>query len=176
MFLLRSLRWKIGYIFERQADGMKIELRWIMGHNLGMDWAWPRRQSARLVGVEVPNLDPETTLLVLCMHGTKHGWCRFIWICDVAQLLAAFPGLDWKKVVKEAKRVGYFQVLALGVLLVRRISGVAVPQGVLRCFESDASACNLARYFQETLLEAQGNLPPAPNPGVAVSCWGSAMA
>jgi putative nucleotidyltransferase-like protein len=148
------------YQFARQADGMEIELRWRMGHNLGMDWAWRRRQNARLAGVEVPNLDPESTLLVLCIHGTKHEWCRLFWICDVAQLLATFPSLNWKKVIDEAKRVGHFRVLALGVLLARRVSGVAVPQDVLRRFEADSSACKQARYFQETLHDAQGNPPP----------------
>ena len=71
-----------------------------------MDWAWPERRTVTVAGAEVPNLSPEKTLLVLCMHGSKHAWSRLIWICDVAQLLAACPGLDWNKVNREAKRLG----------------------------------------------------------------------
>jgi hypothetical protein len=160
------------YQFVRQTDGLEIELRWRLGHNLGMDWAWSRRQSASLVGVEVPNLNPESTLLVLCMHGTEHEWCRLIWICDVAQILASFPGLDWKKAIEGAKRVGFLRVLALGVLLARRVTGVAVPPSVFRSFEADATARNWAQYFQEALLDAQGNPVPGPKPSKNIQLLG----
>jgi hypothetical protein len=152
------------YRFERQADGMVIELRWGLAltryrRNLGMDWVWPRRRIAMLAGAEVPNLDPEITLLVLCMHGSKHTWSRLIWICDVAQLLNSIPDLDWKEVTREAKRLGLWRTQALGVLLAHRVAGAAVPQAVLRCLESDATACNLARHIQETLFDAPGSPP-----------------
>jgi hypothetical protein len=125
------------YHFERERDGMAIELRWRLGltepwfgsgHNLGLDWVWPRRRMTRLAGAEVPDIEPEITLLLLCMHGSKHAWSRLIWICDVAQLLASFPKLDWKEVTREAKRVGLWRTLVLGVLLAHRITGTIVPQ------------------------------------------------
>jgi hypothetical protein len=154
------------YHFERQADGMVIELRWRLEltqprfrRSLGMDWVWPRRRVVMLAGAEVPNLDPEITLLVLCMHGSKHAWSRLIWICDVAQLLASFPSLDWKEVTHEAKRVGLWRTLALGVLLAHRVAGAEVPQAVLRRFESNATACSLVRHIEENLFDAPGKPP-----------------
>jgi len=64
---------------------MVLELRWRLEltqpryrHNLGMDWVWPRRQTVNLAGVDVPNLDPERSLLMLCMHASKHAWSRLI--------------------------------------------------------------------------------------------------
>ncbi len=154
------------YHFERKADGIKLDLRWRLElmrprfrRDLGMDWVWPRRRIAMLAGAAVPNLDPEFTLLVLCMHGSKHTWSRLIWICDVAQLLAAFPGLDWKEAIQEAKRVGLGRTLALGVLLAHRVVGTAVPEDVLGRFESDATACRLAQHVQESLFDAPGSPP-----------------
>ena len=92
------------YHFERQTDGMVLELRWRLEltqprfrSNLGLDWVWPQRRTALLAGAEVPDMSPEITLLVLCMHGSKHMWSRLIWICDVAQLLVSSPGLDWQR-------------------------------------------------------------------------------
>ncbi len=147
------------YHFERQADGMVVELRWRLEltqprfrPNLGMDWVWPHRRIAMLAGAEVPNLGPEITLLVVCMHGSKHAWSRLIWICDVAQLLATFPNLDWKEVTQEAKRVGLWRPLALGVLLAHRVVGAVVPPPILRRFESDATASGLAQHFEETFV------------------------
>lgn len=154
------------YHFERPVDGMVVELRWRLEltqprfrHNLGMDWVWPRRRIAILAGAEVPDMDPEIKLLVLCMHGSKHVWSRLIWICDVAQLLASFPGLDWDQATREAKRTGLWRALALGVLLAHRVAEAPVPSAVLRRFEADASALSLAQHIQEHLFEAPGSAP-----------------
>ena len=82
------------YHFERPSDGMILELRWRLEltqpryrADIGLDWAWPRRGTIKLAGAAVPNLDPELCLLVLCMHGSKHAWSRWMWICDVAMLI-----------------------------------------------------------------------------------------
>ena len=154
------------YHFERQRDGMVIELRWRLEltqprfrHNLGIEWVWTRRRTTLLAGAKVPDMSPEITLLVLCMHGSKHVWSRLIWICDVAQLLASSPDLDWKEVIYEAKKSGLCRTLALGVLLAHRVVGATVPQAVLRRFESDSPACNLAQHIQENLFDAPGSTP-----------------
>jgi len=159
------------YHFERASDGMVLELRWRLEltqprfrHNLGMDWVWPRRQTVNLAGVDVPNLDPERSLLMLCMHGSKHVWSRLIWICDVAQLLEQHTELDWNAVMKEAKRVGLFRSLALGLLLARRVCGAPVPRGVLRRFESNSDASDLAAYFEEAVFDKPGKMPASRMP------------
>jgi len=129
------------YHFERPTDGMILELRWRLvltqprfRHNLGMDWVWPQRRTAMVAGAEVPDMSPERTLLMLCMHGSKHVWSRLIWICDVAQVLISSPGLNWKDVIQEATKTGLWRSLALGVLLAHRVTGIEVPQAVLRRF------------------------------------------
>jgi hypothetical protein len=154
------------YHFERQADGMVLELRWRLEltqprftRNLGMDWVWPQRRTAILAGAEVPDMSPEITLLVLCMHGSKHMWSRLIWICDVAQLLVSSPGLDWQKVTREAKQSGLWRPLTLGVLLAHRVTSVEVPQAILRRFKSDTTACNLTQHIQKNLFDAPGSIP-----------------
>jgi len=154
------------YHFERPADGMVLELRWRLEltqpryrHNLGMDWVWPRRQAVNLAGVEVPNLDPERSLLMLCMHGSKHLWSRLIWICDVAQLLKEKTDLDWNAVTREAKRVGLLRTLALGVMLAQRVCGAQVPAEVLRRFEANRDASGLAAHFEQAVFDEPGKIP-----------------
>jgi hypothetical protein len=154
------------YHLERRTDGMIIELHWGLGFaerhfrcNLGMDWIWPRRQIALVAGAEVPNMSPEITLLVLCMHGSKHVWGRLIWICDVAQLLDSVPDLDWQEVIREAKRTGLTRTLALGVLLAHRVAEAPVPSAALRSFESDSTASYLAKHVEENLFDSPGTKP-----------------
>jgi len=96
---------------------------------------------------------------MLCMHGSKHIWSRLIWICDVAQLLEVERKLDWDLAIREAKRLGLWRSLALGVLLAHRVIGAAVPKDVLKGFESDAGSRSLARYFEKNVLDAPG-VPP----------------
>jgi len=154
------------YHFERLTDGRVLELRWRFEltysrfkRELGMDWVWPHRRTVLLAGAVVPNMSPEITLLVLCMHGSKHIWSRLNWICDVTQLLASTPDLNWKEVIREAKKAGLWRALALGVLLANRVAGVFVPEDILRRFESDTTALHLAQHIQENLFVALGSTP-----------------
>jgi len=154
------------YHLERRADGMMIELRWGLElaerhfrRSLGIDWVWPRRRSTMLAGAEVPNMSPEITLLVLCMHGSKHVWSRLIWICDVAQLLESESDFDWQEAIREAKRIGLWRPLALGVLLAHRVAGAAAPEAVLRSFESDATTRKLTQHVEENLFASPGSRP-----------------
>lgn len=152
--------------FERASDGMVVELRWRLElmqprfhHDLGMDWACPRRRTVMLAGAEVPNLDPVSSLLMLCMHGSKHFWSRLAWICDVAKLLESEPALDWDSAQREAKRVGLWRCLALGVMLARRVAGARVPLDVLHRFESNGTMRKLAVFFDENLMERPRKMP-----------------
>ena len=152
--------------FERAADGMVVELCWRLDlfqrrfrRNLSLDWVWSRRRTVTLAGAKVPDMSPEIKLLVLCLHGSKHIWSRLIWICDIAQLLVSFPGLDWTAVVQEAEQSGLWRPLALGVLLARRVAGAPVPQPVMRRFELDRTACRLAEHVQKNLFFEPASTP-----------------
>jgi hypothetical protein len=154
------------YHFERPTDGMVLELRWRLvltqprfRRNLGMDWVWPRRRTAMVAGAEVPDMSPEITLLMLCMHGSKHVWSRLIWICDVAQVLVSSPEINWEDVMQEASATGLWRSLALGVLLAHQVTGVEVPQAVLQRFESDSTVRKLAQYIEANLFVAPGSAP-----------------
>lgn len=148
------------YHLERAADGMVLELRWRLEltqprfrRELGMDWVWPKRRTAKLGGAEVPNLDPVSALLVLCMHGSKHVWSRLIWIYDVAKLIESEPGLDWRFAEKEAKRVGLWRCLALGTLLAQRATGIEVPAEVQENFMHDRTASRLAEFLYAQMFD-----------------------
>ena len=109
---------------------------------------------------------------MLCMHGSKHVWSRLIWICDVAKMLESEPDLDWDSALREAKRVGLWRCLALGVLLAHRVAGAQVPDEVLRRFEKDRTARKLAEAWREACWR---NREGFPRDGFLMTsdCWGS---
>lgn len=155
------------YHFERPGDGMVAELRWKVElvtpryrRRLGLDWVWPRRRTAILAGANVPDLDAETALLMLCLHGSKHSWTRLAWVVDVAQLLASSSCLNWNEVDREAKRTGLWRTLAFGVLLAHKIAGASVPEAFLRRFEAVSAVRRLAQHVSANILTAPGSAPP----------------
>jgi hypothetical protein len=159
------------YQFERRSDGLIVELHWqidfVFGkfrRKLGLEWASRNRRTALLAGAEVPDMSSELTLLMLCMHGSKHIWPRLIWICDVAQLLHSYRDLNWDEAIREAKRSGLWRALALGVLLAHRMASAIVPEAILKGFESDSVASDMARHIERTLFDAPGSAPPGRVP------------
>lgn len=160
------LRDEYEYHFERSSDGRIVDLHSTLQltqpkfkRELGMNWVSAHGRKILLAGAEVPNMSSETTLLMLCMHGTKHTWSRLIWICDVARLLDSTPRLDWQEITREAKKIGLQRCLALGVLLAHRIAGSEVPATLLARFESDATARRLAQHIDENLFSEPGCRP-----------------
>jgi hypothetical protein len=159
------------YQFERRSDGMVVELHWeldfVFGkfqRKLGMEWACRDRQTTLVAGAHLPNMNPELTLLMLCMHGSKHVWLRMIWIRDVAEHIASHPGLDWNRAIFQAKRSGLWRALAVGVLLARSVSGASVPDAVRQRFEADRVAARLAQKIEQDLFLASGIPPRGPLP------------
>jgi hypothetical protein len=154
------------YHFERQSDGMILELRWRLdfvhpryGQDIGLDWIAQRKQFVPLAGAQVPAPDAEATLILLCMHASKHRWSRMNWVCDVAQLLRATPSLDWAKVQRDAATLGLRKSVALGLLLAHRVADVAIPPQVVREFDSFPSVKRLADSFEYGIFYTPGQVP-----------------
>jgi len=152
--------------FERPSDGMVLELRWRLEltqpryrHELGLEWVWDRRRTVKLAGAEVPNLDPVSSLLILCMHGSKHAWSRWLWVCDVAKLIESEPGLDWELARREAKRVGLQRCLSLGVLLAVRGAHASVPQPVIQKLQNDQGMSKLSEFLDRNVMQNPGAMP-----------------
>jgi hypothetical protein len=150
--------------FERHCDGMIVELRWRLTQShfqadLGMDWLWPRKQTRTLLGTEIPTISPEHTLILLCLHGSKHGWSRLIWIRDVAQLIIARPDLDWALVLRDARRFGLSRALALGVLLSVHVMGVRVPERVHWHLRRSSKMRGFTRHIAENLFDDAKRIP-----------------
>ena len=159
------------YHFERPSDGIVLEVRWRLEltqprfrRNLGMDWVWPYRRTTELAGAQVPDIQPEILLLVLCMHASKHVWSRLIWICDVVQLLRSEPSLNWRAAIEQARKTGLWRALALGVLLAHHVADADVPEPILRRFRADRTANKLALHIQKNLFIAPGSTPSSRIP------------
>ena len=160
------------YLLLHPRNGMVVELRtWLERFGVGadravrMDWDRPDRQSGSLAGSAVLDFNPETMLLVLVlmfmMHGSKHSWSRLRWIVDVAKLLAVRPNLDWRAIEPEARPIGLWLTLVLGVLFADRVADTPIPQQALCCFEAVRAVRQCAQYIDANPLDPIVRRPPA---------------
>jgi len=119
--------------------------------------------SRRLITVEIAGrkmrtFSIEDTLVMLCVHGTKHFWDRLAWIADVAELTTAQP-VDWALAMQIAAEMKSTRVLLLGLYLAHDLLGASLPQSVLEKAQRDSSVRWLANKVRE---QFKGNTDASP--------------
>ena len=139
-------------VFENATSSVRLELHWrLTGRHfsfpLELDELWSRLEPVALAGLTVQTLGAEDLLLYLCMHGSRHGWERLSWICDIAELLRVRRDMCWERVMERAARLGCERMLGLGLLLAKNLLGAELPkaaeQSILRDTELPALAGEL---------------------------------
>jgi hypothetical protein len=117
-----------------------------------------RLESMSFAGRKILTFAPEDLILVLCAHGSKHGWERLGWICDIAELIHSQPTLDWKQVTQDARELGIFKALLIAILLARNLIGAGVPDNILRLIEADPKIEPVSELVTRRLFSDQGFL------------------
>ncbi|MDA8274674.1 MAG: nucleotidyltransferase family protein [Actinomycetota bacterium] len=97
---------------------------------LDMDELRERRRIVTLDGVRVPTLDPNDTVLHLCLHGALSGGHLLVWTKDVARATTALP-VDWDELVRRARRARLGLVAALQLERARVVLGAPVDPAVI---------------------------------------------
>jgi len=108
-----------------------------------------------LSGKEVMTFCPEDLVIILCIHGGKHGWERLAWICDLANLIEVHREIDWEDILRQAGQMRIERMVLLGLFLARDMTGVELPERVIRKFETDPGIVKFVsriygRIFQNT--------------------------
>ena len=118
--------------FVSKDKNVNLELHWKLsgGHfslPLEMNRLWKQLETVNLAGMEVGAFPFNTLLIYLCLHGARHCWERFGWICDINELIRSQDNVEWEQLTEEAKRLGCENALALGLFLVHDFFGSATP-------------------------------------------------
>jgi hypothetical protein len=146
------------YVFAR-TDGAVVELHWAVAprlHSFSLDTGrlWERLGEISLGGNTLLTLSPEDSLLILCMHGSKHLWHRLAWVCDVAELIRASEAeMDWEWLMGQASASGGERMLLLGLFLANDLLGAPLPKGILRRAQTDPAVKTLAARVRELLFQ-----------------------
>jgi Uncharacterised nucleotidyltransferase len=144
-------------IFESANKLVRVELHWrLTGRHfsfpLDMQQLWQRLEITSLAGVKLRTLELEDLALYLCMHGSRHGWERLLWICDVAEIIRLDKQIDWQRVSLTARQLGCERMLALGLLLARNLLDAKLPEEDWKKIHVDQTIQVLAVQVAETLF------------------------
>ena len=150
------LRSQCEYIFTNDR-GTIVELHWALvprkiTFSLDPEDLWTRLEAIDLGGATVPTFSPEDTLLILCVHGSKHRWKRLAWVCDVAETINAHPSMDWKRILAQAVELRGERMLFMGLFLANDLLGAPLPEYVLERVRADRVVSPLAERATETFL------------------------
>ena len=117
--------------FMAPTSVFRVELHWKNNgrsvHEFPEDWFWNEKQKVMLGDVDVETVPLITHLLMLCIHGSKHGWSRLGYLCDIASLVQKYPELDWQIFWSRARSCGAEKMCTLAFNLVEKLLGMPMP-------------------------------------------------
>jgi hypothetical protein len=130
------LRSDHAFTLVRPQDGVRVDLHWRItqeryAFKLDLESLWERTIRVPFCGRDILAMSPEDLLLVLCIHGSKHGWERLGWVCDVAELMRAKPELSWDEVMRRSEALKISRAVLLGLDLAKSLLDAPLP-GVIR--------------------------------------------
>ena len=153
------LRTHHDYVFIKKSKDNEIplELQWgvteaSFSFPIEFQPLWDRRRTVFLLGRTTPDLSVEDTLLILCVHGAKHGWNRLIWVCDIAELLRANSHIDWNWLIEHAEKLGGRRMLLFGLHLASTLLDTSLPEKIELQVRADRTIDILGRQVSEELL------------------------
>jgi hypothetical protein len=158
----KKLTWETEF---RRADAA-IDLHWRVapprmfdywiGFDVDLEAAWRRVETVRVLGHNVVCFAPEDALLVHCQSSLKNGFNRSLarlrWICDIAEMIRAHPGLAWDTLIERAKAARSRRALFVCIDLAHALLGAPVPEEILRAIRRDPVTGYLRRKLTHRYL------------------------
>ena len=157
----RNFRFWHEYDFVNPDTNANIDLHWRISpwrfpFEIDLDSLWERLEAGRLLDEDIRAFPSEVLLLFLCVHGGKDMWWRRIgWICDIAELLASSPDLDWSYSFELATHTGTQRMLLLGLALAHELLQAPLPEQVCTWISSDNAVQKLVEYVRHRLFDEQ---------------------
>ena len=127
-------------LFRRDGGRTIVELHWAVAPRsfaVRFDGAavWQRASSMALQGRTVRVPAHEDLLLMLCVHGSRHGWDTLEQLAALAELVRSAP-LDWRAVWQRAGAMHCRRMVAFGLLLAHALFDAPLPPDAAAAWRS----------------------------------------
>ena len=148
--------------------GAKVELHPRLCHNphyfaAAFEDLWARSASVNVGTAAFRTLGEDDEFVYLACHGTRHGWLRLDWLCDVAAILARMAPAHLERVAARCREQRLEIVLSSTLRLCKAAFRVEVPAPSVRlCGEKRAAfiATAAARTWHHQEKPAPGSQLP----------------
>jgi hypothetical protein len=155
--LVQKSLWAYQLIFSHPERQGIVELHWRITPKYVFPNSsarlWENLKPVMLGGSTILTFAPENLLWFLCVHGTKHQWKRLSWLCDIAELIRAYPELNWEQVLIQATKLGIERRLYLGLLLVSCLLETPLPRAVEKKIHSTPYIKPLVQQVMEKAFD-----------------------
>ncbi|MDY0149900.1 MAG: nucleotidyltransferase family protein [Kiritimatiellia bacterium] len=171
----RYLRSRQDWSLQRPAEAPHLDLKPVLiSHTLcGPESADYLLETSRRIDTgddgDLASPGPEAMLLAVCVDGANESWPKLSAVADVAALLANHSNADWTGLVAEAKRLGQWRSLLVGVALADILLSGPMPSVFAEAIDRDATAQRLA--LAAARLLAAGRLPRDEGVQAARFAW-----
>ncbi len=91
-------------------------------------------------------------MFLLSVHGSRHYWNSLKWICDIAQLLRAYPELDWPLAFRLAGNFSRKRTILVALKLAQELLGASLPRSVQVSVEREFGLSSAADRIIEQLF------------------------
>jgi hypothetical protein len=91
---------------------------------------WQRLQPLSIAGKTVATLSLEDSLLVAYVQGSKENWASLKRICDMAELIRAYPELNWEQIVNQVFLLGREKQFFFSLFLASHHLRTPLPEAI----------------------------------------------
>ena len=146
------------FTLTHNSSGLTIDLHWrffrdFYSFPFDTGKLWQQLEVLSVAGRQILAMPLEETLLLHCVHGSKHQWERLEWISILAQLIRVHETrIDSKRLVSLARRLGSERMLLLGFALARRFFKAPIPEVLLHRVSSHSGLNSLTRWVLTRLF------------------------
>jgi hypothetical protein len=155
--LVKNSPWAYQLVLWHPERQVVVELHWRITPKYifpnSSEQLWEDLKPIPLGEVTVYSFAPENLLWFLCVHGTKHQWKRLIWLCDIAELIHAYPNLNWGRVATQASKLGVERRVHLGLLLANCLLKVPLPETMDKKIMIVPHIKDLAQQVMESIFD-----------------------
>ncbi len=137
-----------------EKNQLWVDLHWSTFGTYFSSFDWQHlNQRSRSISVDDHQLrfpgDAELVLL-LCIHGTIHGWDRLSWILDIAHLVNRTS--DWEDQLNVATQLQAERTLVLGILLACTLFEMELPVAIEKRLSATPELTRAAEVFSLRFL------------------------
>lgn len=132
--------------FSYLKNDIYIELHWryySQCYKESLEDIWKKRKGTRIFGKTVNTLNEEENFLYLASHGSKHGWIRLRWLCDIVEIIKSNQ-LKWTSIINKAKEEEILHIIVQTLILVNKLFNVEIPKEAKTIVENNSLGNKLA--------------------------------